>query len=86
MNLDSIREEIESIDDDILRLLAKRMELAPVIGKYKKENGLAITQPEREKSLVAMHVKQGKELGLEPEFVKELYKLIMQEMRKKQCE
>ncbi|MFP4423929.1 MAG: chorismate mutase [Candidatus Woesearchaeota archaeon] len=86
MGLESMREEIESIDEEILRLLGKRLELAVVIGKYKRDKGISIMQPEREKILVAKHVKQGKDLGLEPDFVEDIYQRIMQEMRRKQCE
>ena len=46
--LDGIREEIDSIDSGLLRLLNRRMELAIEVGRIKASRGLPLFYPERE--------------------------------------
>ena len=42
MKLDDYREEIDRIDEQIIELFSRRMEVARRISEYKKENGLNI--------------------------------------------
>ena len=49
--LDDLREEIESIDCGLLRLWEKRMYTAVKTGVYKRDHGIAVFDPEREKQL-----------------------------------
>lgn len=46
------RKRIDEIDRDILRLFEERMKTAEKIGEYKKQNGLPITDENREKEVV----------------------------------
>ncbi len=46
--LDNIRQEIDGIDSDLLRLLNRRMELAVEVGRIKASKGLPFFHPERE--------------------------------------
>ena len=43
----SYRKQIDSIDDEIIRLLSKRMQIAREIGEIKREKGLTVFQPFR---------------------------------------
>ncbi len=52
MNLIQLRKKINKIDKQIIALISKRQALMPAVGKYKKENGLAINQPKREKEIL----------------------------------
>lgn len=52
MTLDEIRQHIDAIDTDIVRLLAERAELVHEVGNYKRRNGLEIYAPEREEALL----------------------------------
>ncbi|MBP3411962.1 MAG: chorismate mutase [Oscillospiraceae bacterium] len=47
------RKEIDQIDDEIVRLFQQRMDVAAKIAAYKKENGLPILQPARERAKLA---------------------------------
>ncbi len=38
--LEDLRKQIDSLDEQIVALLVKRMEIVKEIGKYKKENNL----------------------------------------------
>lgn len=51
-DLNIFREKIDMIDDEILTLLNKRMELVTQIGKAKQSSGGSIYRPEREKSIL----------------------------------
>ncbi len=48
MNLDKLREEIDSIDDKVLKLLEKRMQIVKSVGELKHKSGGSIYRPERE--------------------------------------
>jgi len=43
-----LREEIDRIDSDLLRLLSRRMELASEVGRIKASKGIPLFHPERE--------------------------------------
>ena len=49
--LEQYRTEIEQVDDELIKLLIKRMELSKKIGEYKKSNGLSVYDPRREEEL-----------------------------------
>lgn len=52
MNIDSIREQIDAIDNKLLDLLESRMGLVQEIGRIKHQSGSAIYRPEREKEIL----------------------------------
>ncbi len=49
MDLTQLRGEIDKIDDELVRLFCARMDVAAQIADYKKENGLPIFVPARER-------------------------------------
>ena len=50
--LDECRVAIDSIDDEMLKLLNERMKVVERVGEIKKETGGAIYRPEREKAII----------------------------------
>lgn len=50
--LDECRSAIDTIDDDVLKLLNKRMEIVKEVGKIKKSSDGTIYRPEREKAIL----------------------------------
>jgi len=50
--LQECREAIDAIDDEILRLLNRRMEVVERVGEIKHDSGGAIYRPEREKEII----------------------------------
>ena len=52
MDLNELRNEINQIDDEILRLFLRRMEVAGQVADYKRENNLPIYQPQREREIL----------------------------------
>ncbi len=53
MNLEEIRNQINSVDDELSALFVKRMELAASVAKFKAENNLPILNRSRERDVVA---------------------------------
>lgn len=53
MNLDSLRDGIDRLDDELLRILNERMELVHQIGVIKNTSGAPIYRPEREKEIIS---------------------------------
>jgi len=51
-NLDECRKEIDSIDDEILKLLNRRIHVVERVGEIKNSTGGAIYRPEREKAII----------------------------------
>lgn len=51
MTIDDIRKEIDQIDQSLLEIFNRRAELALRIGEIKKEKGLPVYDPEREKRI-----------------------------------
>ena len=54
--LDDLRDNIDRVDEVLVRLLNERARVACEIGRMKKELGLEVYQPEREKQVLA-HVR-----------------------------
>lgn len=52
MDLQDLRNEIDKIDDDILSIFEKRMDLCRQVAVYKKENNLSIFQGNREQQII----------------------------------
>lgn len=52
MNLESLRNEIDALDDHLLTLLNQRMELVRKVGELKRTTNAVIYRPEREKQIL----------------------------------
>ena len=77
-DLAGLRNEIDDIDNELLQLLARRMEVSARIGEYKKQNNVTVVQMDRWKKILAEHVAMGGDLGLTPELVNEVFEAIHQ--------
>ena len=84
LSLEQLREEIDKIDEVIVRLLDRRARCAYAIGKIKKEQGATIYEPAREAAVMA-HIKDvNAMLGgpLDESAIVRLYERIMDEARR----
>lgn len=52
MKLDELRKNIDEIDDKLLKLFEKRMNISHQVALYKIENGLKVFQSERENAII----------------------------------
>ena len=53
MNIEELRNKIDSIDTELVKLFEERMETASLIADYKKENGLPVFDKERERKVIS---------------------------------
>lgn len=83
-SLDDLRMKIDRLDDELLELMAKRMEISREIGKYKREHKLPVVQTARYKSLMEQRVADGEKLALSPDFVRALLAVIHEESVRQQ--
>jgi dahp synthetase I family protein len=77
--LGTLRSHIDILDDQLLDLLKKRMEIAEEIGKLKKANNVAILQNQRWHEILGKVVLEGQQHSLSEEFVIQIFKAIHQE-------
>ncbi|WP_024790503.1 MULTISPECIES: prephenate dehydratase [unclassified Lebetimonas] len=52
LDLKKLREEIDKIDDNVLKLLNKRMEIVKKVGEIKNSSNTPVYRPEREKEII----------------------------------
>jgi chorismate mutase-like protein len=79
--LDDLRDDIDRVDEVLVRLLNERARVACEIGRLKKAQGIELYQPEREK-LVLAHVRGiATEGPLGPEAIERLFERIIDEAR-----
>ena len=79
--LDDLRNDIDRVDEVLVRLLNERARVACEIGKLKKAQGIELYQPEREKQVID-HVRSVATEGpLGPEAIARLFERIIDEAR-----
>lgn len=81
-NLDNLRENIDKVDLQILKLFQKRTVLVSEIGKIKKEKNLKIKDIKREKEVLEKIAKKAEDLKLSPIFIKKIWELFFNESYK----
>ena len=84
MDLQEIRQNIDRIDQELVDLFCRRMELAAQVAAYKKENNMAIFVPQREQEILENIAEQAG-----PEMTPYLYKIyatLFEESRRYQAE
>ena len=84
--LETLRSQIDSIDQQMLELLSQRMNVVEEIGNYKSKNEVTILQLRRWEKIISTRIKLGKKLGLTEDFVKKLLQLVHKESIQRQAE
>ncbi len=74
--LQNYRKEIDVIDDELLNLIAKRMNISEKIGNFKKEHKVTVLQMDRWEQVLEDHINKGVNLGLNDESVKDIFEII----------
>ena len=83
-NLEEYRREIDEIDERILSLLSKRMDVARTIGNYKTEHNIPVVQHTRFERIILNRTLRARELGLNEGFIKSILEMIHEESIKEQ--
>ena len=84
LSIEELRNRIDVIDDQLVRLLNVRVACAVEVGRLKHEAGLPIYQPEREAHVLAKVKKSATELSgpLAAEAVVRIFERIIDEARR----
>ena len=84
--LEELRSEIDKLDEELIDILARRMDIAEEIGKYKKENNITILQLKRWSQVIRDRLLAGEKLGLSREFLLNLLEDVHEESIQRQTE
>ena len=79
-----LRDQIDRIDREIVKLLAKRFRAAVEIGLIKHQRGISLRSPGREAELLAEVAAEAEELGVNASFVTAIFETILEHSRASQ--
>jgi chorismate mutase len=77
MTLEKVREEISRIDDEMVRLLARRMELAGVVLEEKRKLHMPISDDRQNELVLKRAMERATELNVDPAGVKEIFTILI---------
>ncbi|MDR3982014.1 MAG: prephenate dehydratase domain-containing protein [Dysosmobacter sp.] len=83
MELSEIREKIDTVDDQLLKLFLERMSLAEEVAAYKNEHRLPILNKERERAVLARVTEQS---GEKERYAYHLFSTLFELARSRQAE
>ncbi|MGO3806330.1 MAG: chorismate mutase, partial [Sphingobacterium sp.] len=84
--LSEFRQQIDKLDDAILKQIGDRMKIAEKIGEYKRDNNVTILQVNRWDEIVEKRLQLAKALALGEEFATKYLELLHNESIRKQNE
>ena len=76
MNLEDYRKEIDSKDEELIKLFAERMNLSAGVAEYKRENNLPVYDPRREREKMTGILKQTPEELRD--YIPQLFELVLE--------
>jgi chorismate mutase len=85
-NIQQLRKQIDELDNQLMELLAKRMDVCREIGRYKKEHNMTVLQTSRYNEILEKRGVQGSLTGMAPEFVAKVFESIHEESVRQQIE
>ncbi len=77
MSIEEVRNEVKKVDLEILKLLAKRMELVSQILVVKKRQGIAINDDRQNEQVLKRAMEKATELNLDTGAVREIFQTII---------
>lgn len=78
-NIENLRHKIDEVDLDLFNLLARRMRIAEDIGRYKLRNNISILQTVRWNEILERGYAQGRQRGLNDQFIETFLSAVHQE-------
>ncbi|MDE5842954.1 MAG: bifunctional 3-deoxy-7-phosphoheptulonate synthase/chorismate mutase type II [Muribaculaceae bacterium] len=85
-NLTLLRQQIDRIDNELLEILAKRMEVSREIGRYKKLHRMPVVQATRYNDVIASRLDAGTAMQMDKSFLKTILLAIHDESVRQQIE
>ena len=83
-SLNELRREIDKLDDELLDLLTRRMQVSQRIGRYKKEHNMPVLQAARYEEMLARRARQAVERAMDREFMRTVMQAIHEESIRQQ--
>ncbi|MFW6071685.1 MAG: chorismate mutase [Candidatus Bipolaricaulota bacterium] len=83
--IEDLREEIDKIDEELVRLMNRRAKVALEIGKEKKSRELELTDPGREEAVLA-HVRRSNSGPFSNSQLERVYRALISETKEIQTE
>ena len=81
LGIPSLRDEIDRVDRELIKLIARRLHSSVEIARIKAVKGLEMRSPDREAELIEEAVEDGAALGVEREYVEDLMKTVLEHSR-----
>ena len=78
MSLEELREEIESIDREIVELIARRTYVAETIADVKDERGLPTTDERQEQEVMNRAGENAERFDVDSNLVKAIFRLLVE--------
>lgn len=78
-SLEQLRLRINDLDEELLKVIHKRMEVVKLIGQHKKENNIRIIQNKRWEEIIHAMEEKGSKYGFSNELIGQIFKAIHQE-------
>jgi chorismate mutase len=78
MNLDELRAEIRSIDEQLVELIARRTYVADTIAAVKDEQGLPTTDEQQEQRVMDRAGENAKQFDVDANLVKAIFRLLIE--------
>ena len=85
-SLTLLRQQIDTLDNELLEVLNKRMRVSREIGQYKKEHRMPVLQAGRYDDIIQSRVKLAMEMGMSSDFMKSVLAAIHEESVRQQIE
>ncbi len=84
-SLPVLRALIDAVDHEVLQLLSRRNGLVAEIAAYKRAHGVAIRDHRREREIISDRRERSTPLGLQPDVIESVYRLLLWASRDRQA-
>jgi len=78
-DLNQLRQQIDLVDTELVKLLARRKQLVASVGEIKQAAGVPIYAPEREQALLQARRQEAEAAGVSPDLIEDLLRRMMRE-------
>jgi 3-deoxy-7-phosphoheptulonate synthase len=81
LGIPSLRDEIDRIDRQLVRLVARRLHSSVEIGRIKAKRGMPFRSQEREDELIAEARRDAVAAGVDPDYMEQLFTVVLRHSR-----
>jgi chorismate mutase/prephenate dehydrogenase len=79
--LEGLRVQIDTIDRQLVELLAQRLQVVQKVTKVKQQHELPTFHPAREENLISARRAQAADTGLDPDYIEDLFRTVLRHSR-----